>query len=85
MNKVVTNEKVMAGGDFNDHVGSDMDRVFQIPNSAKGWRADEFHPLPQWGKTRNFTERGIFCTLPGGENLRTSDLQFEQHSVIQEQ
>ena len=24
MNKVVTNEKVLVGGDFNDHVGSDM-------------------------------------------------------------
>ena len=46
MNKVGTNEKVMAGGDFNDHVGSDMDRVFQIPNSGKGWRAEEFHPCP---------------------------------------
>ena len=60
MNKVATNEKVMAGVDFNDHVGSDMGRVFQIPNSVKGWRVDEFHPLPQWGRTKNFSEGGYF-------------------------
>ena len=30
MDKFLTSEKVLMDGDFNGHVGSDMDRVFQI-------------------------------------------------------